>query len=115
MKTHLTETDFNKLPEGVRISGKWTERKFFITGKELLPGRSLRAVNHSQDGFNWGYGGSGPAQLALGFLLEFLPKDLALEFYEEFKWKVIAGLPMADFEQEVKLRDIIAQIISERK
>ena len=31
---------------------------------------SLEIADHSPDGFNWGYDGSGPAQLALGILYE---------------------------------------------
>jgi hypothetical protein len=32
---------------------------------------SLKVRNHSPTGFNWGYGGSGPHQLALGILFDF--------------------------------------------
>lgn len=70
-------------------------RSVTIDGKilPLLP--SLKVSNHSPDGFSWGYGGSGPAQLALAVMLEFLPVDDALRLYQEFKWDVIARLPMA--------------------
>jgi len=30
-------------------------------------------IDHSPDGFNWGYGGSGPADLALNILNAFVP------------------------------------------
>lgn len=33
----------------------------------------LNVRNHSPDGFNWGYGGSGPSQLALAILIDHLP------------------------------------------
>ena len=69
----------------------------FIDGKYLSPEKSQEVYNHSPDGFNWGYGGSGPSQLALALLLEFLSKDNALRSYQEFKWDIIAGLPK-DFE-----------------
>lgn len=36
----------------------------------LDPSPSQKIWNHSPDGFNWGYGGSGPAQLALALLLD---------------------------------------------
>ena len=39
--------------------------------ERLIPERSLELVNHSPSGFEWGYGGSGPAQLALAFLLDY--------------------------------------------
>lgn len=47
---------------------------------------SLKIRNHSPDGFNWGYGGSGPAQLALAILLDYSgSKELADRYYQEFK------------------------------
>jgi hypothetical protein len=52
-----------------------------------------RYVNHSPTGFEWGYGGSGPAQLAFALLLDFFesPSE-AMLFYQDFKWKVIARI-----------------------
>ncbi len=51
-------------------------------------------VNHSQR-FEWGYGGSGPAQLALAILLDYLGGDVekALKYHQDFKFMVIANLP----------------------
>jgi hypothetical protein len=50
--------------------------------------------NHSPTGFEWGYGGSGPAQLALALLADALREDqLARNYHQEFKWKVISQLP----------------------
>lgn len=40
----------------------------WIDGVEIKPARSQRVSNHSPDGFNWGYTGSGPAQTALAIL-----------------------------------------------
>jgi len=39
-------------------------------GVILSPERSLKKRNHSPTGFNWGYIGSGPSQLALALLLD---------------------------------------------
>jgi hypothetical protein len=64
--------------------------------------QSLKIWNHSPDGFNWGYGGSGPAQLALALLLLRLPEVEAVRRHQEFKWAVISKLPQADFEIELK-------------
>lgn len=51
---------------------------------------------HSPDGFNWGYGGSGPAQLALAILADFTKDDgVALKLYQRYKWAVVARLPHA--------------------
>lgn len=47
----------------------------------------------SPTGFEWGYRGSGPAQLALAILADLTDKETALRFYQAFKEEVIAGLP----------------------
>ncbi len=50
--------------------------------------------NHSPDGFASGYGGSGPAQLALAILADATGDDrLAVKLHQGFKWEVIAKLP----------------------
>jgi Family of unknown function (DUF6166) len=48
--------------------------------------------NHSPTGFAWGYGGSGPAQLALALLADALGDDeRALQLYQAFKFRVTAN------------------------
>jgi hypothetical protein len=50
--------------------------------------------NASPTGFEWGYGGSGPAQLALAILADATgDDDLALRLHQPFKWTWIAPLP----------------------
>ena len=57
----------------------------------LDPRRDLR--DHSPSGLAWGYGGSGPAQLALALLADHLHDDpRALGLYQDFKQLVVAGL-----------------------
>lgn len=48
-------------------------------------------VRHSPDGFQWGYGGSGPAELARCILLDFCqpPEDVLPVDYQEFKREFI--------------------------
>jgi len=55
-----------------------------------LPVR-LDLVNHSPDGFEWGYLGSGPAQLSLA-ILAYITKDddVALRFYQQFKQDIVS-------------------------
>lgn len=53
----------------MRIKGEYTMRRVWVDDEPLSPKRSQKVWNHSPDGFNWGYGGSGPAQLALAILL----------------------------------------------
>jgi Family of unknown function (DUF6166) len=60
---------------------------------EPLPLR-LDLANHSPTGFSWGYGGSGPAQLALALLADVLgDDDLAVGLHQDFKFKVVACWP----------------------
>jgi hypothetical protein len=42
--------------------------------------------NHSPDGFAWGYGGSGPAQLSLALLADLTDDETAQKYYQDFKW-----------------------------
>ena len=60
---------------------------------EPLPLR-LDIVNHSPTGFAWGYSGSGPAQLAVAILADWMSCDhAALALHQRFKAAGIAGLP----------------------
>lgn len=50
--------------------------------------------NHSPTGFEWGYGGSGPAQLALALLADHLGSDNeAVSLHHAFKSAVVAQFP----------------------
>jgi len=65
-------------------------------------GRKLRLrldlTNHSPTGFEWGYGGSGPAQSALAILADYLHDDVrAIDLHQKFKRDVIAMLPHGDW------------------
>ena len=58
---------------------------------DLSPEPSQDVVNHSPDGFNWGYSGSGPAQLALGLLLDVTgDREIASRYYQLFKADAVA-------------------------
>jgi hypothetical protein len=63
-----------------------------VDGRPLNP--RLDLWNHSPSGFEWGYCGSGPAQLALGLLADHFGDDRqALDLYQRFKWAVVAEWP----------------------
>ena len=76
------------------IIGIASTRQVFIEEDEILPDESRRVVNHSPDGFSWGYGGSGPSQLALALCLHFTDRRTALRKYQIVKHEVISKLPM---------------------
>jgi hypothetical protein len=86
----------------VIIRGDSATRQVWINGKLLDPKRSQKIFNHSPDGFNWGYGGSGPAQLALAILLELVDKSTSVSWHQDFKFGFVARLPQGEhFEAKI--------------
>jgi len=54
-------------------------------------GPSLRIADHSPTGFSWGYGGSGPCQLAIEILLDVTgDPDTAQSYAYDFKSEFVA-------------------------
>jgi len=92
------------LKNNMNIKGKYISGIVLIDDKLLLPLESQKIVNHSPDGFLWGYCGSGPSQLALAILLEVTDKETAIKYYQDFKFDVIAKLPQKDFEIELDVK-----------
>ncbi len=63
--------------------------------EQKLPKRS-DLIDYSDD-FAWGYGGSGPAQLALAILADFTHDDeMAVVWHQTFKWDFIVKLKWLD-------------------
>lgn len=95
--------------------GRREDGEAFVTvdGKPLPERHDLR--NHSPTGLEWGYAGSGPAQLALALLADAVGDDqVALDNYMEFKFRVVAKLPrdgwgMTDEDVLAKLRELQQQ------
>jgi len=50
-----------------------------------------RIVYHSPTGFEFGYGGSGPADLALNILALFVTRREAEQLHQDFKWAFIGS------------------------
>jgi uncharacterized protein DUF6166 len=81
-----------------------------VDGRPLDP--RLDLYNHSPTGFEWGYCGSGPAQLALAILADHLSDEKeALTFYQRFKWAVIVGLPRRRWMLNSHVIDLVLQNI----
>lgn len=77
-----------------------------VAGKLLDPFPSQAVRNHSPTGFAWGYGGSGPAQLALAILMDRgVPPRIAERFYQAFKWDCISRLPGKKFRLPIAVVD----------
>ncbi len=73
-----------RLPDGCRVTMEEADGV-----QRPLPLR-LDVRNHSSAGFEWGYGGSGPAQLAIALLLQVAERHLAETTYQDFKWKGVS-------------------------
>lgn len=108
----MTQKQFlEALPAAVRIAGHWESRHVTVNGIGLKPEASQKIRNHSPDGFNWGYGGSGPAQFALALLLLYVDQETAQRYYQRFKFAWVAGLPQSDFEGVYDLRGIMRKVL----
>lgn len=78
--------------------------------RELSPRWDL--AFHSPDGFNWGYGGSGPSQLALALAADVLQDDRrALMIYQALKAYVVVPLDHSPWQlTEGFIRNNVASI-----
>ena len=87
-------TIFDKIRcQNVKISGIRFDNgntMVFVNKQALSMEHSRSIIDHSPDGFEWGYNGSGPAQLALSILLLFTDRDTAVRLYQQFKSEIIA-------------------------
>jgi hypothetical protein len=96
----------------MRIEGYIRTREVYVDGRLLKPERSQSVFNHSPDGFNWGYAGSGPAQLALAILLRAgLDKERAVRLHQQFKFDFVETLKQGqDFATDIDVVGWIATI-----
>ena len=63
----------------------------------------LDIVNHSPSGFEWGYEGSGPAQLSFALLYDVTKdKEFSLHNYQNYKIDVISRLDETDWMLSAK-------------
>jgi hypothetical protein len=109
-------TIISNLPECIDILALAETRVVYLNGNRLDVKKSQFVRNHSPDGFNWGYGGSGPSQLALAILLEFLPNAYAQNLYQEFKFRVVSTWQCNQtVVAKVQLRTVIEQIIDKKQ
>lgn len=91
------------IPENINVQGCIDDRTILIDLQELYPFDSLQIIRHSPYGFNWGYSGSGPSQLALAIY--------ALRYYQAFKKETIALWPQQNIDINLNLQTIVENII----
>jgi hypothetical protein len=94
----LEDTPARRSSVGVAVyRGQRTEQRCVVTvDGENLP-RRYDLLSASPSGFEWGYGGSGPAQLAIAVLAHAYDDEVATTHYQQFKREVVAGLPEEDW------------------
>jgi hypothetical protein len=73
-------------------AGRRTPRgtKVTVDGKPL--DAKLGLLDFQADGFEWGYEGSGPSQLALAILSDYGGDEMALRNYRDFTHNIIAEI-----------------------
>jgi hypothetical protein len=89
MDAQKQETTMDNLYAGYRDA-----RGAHVTknGRLLSPARSMKVRLHA-DAFEWGYAGSGPAQLALALLLEEgVSPELAITLHQRLKFYTVVHL-----------------------
>lgn len=101
----------------LRIDGVGLDRSIYLFGERLNVEDSKAVYNHSM-GFNWGYKGASPAQLALSLALIYLEPTDAVTLHHEIEQGLIAHLPQGSFSAEINIRltlDIITGVRGRRK
>ncbi len=99
--------------------GKRTDRGTTVTVEEngvvrdLDPRVDIRLHSH---GYEWGYAGSGPAQLSLALAADVLgDDDKAIDVYQQLKFKLVGGLPSDGWTlTEDRIRVVAAAIEQQR-
>jgi len=87
----------------------------YVDHRRLSPKASLRVRRHSPTGFEWGYAGSGPAQLALGLLLRGgVPARQAVRLHQRFKAEFVQHFPPEGFLVELNIRAWAARQLAPR-
>lgn len=110
-----------KLLKKIEAANGWLQfsvsalnREVFLCGDRLCPILSQTVSNMSPDGFNWGYGGSGPAQLSLAILIEVLSVEDALKYFQTFKAAIISKMPSHSFEGRINIAAFLACVRNEK-
>ena len=81
------------LPEYEALTGDREDIVLWRTLEGEAHASVPHAARHSPTGIEWGYGGSGPADLALSVLLALTDEQAANALYHRFKHEVVASVP----------------------
>lgn len=106
------ERRFLREPYDIVIERKPTGRALGLRREDPIPEVEVvvnvphRYVVHSPTGFEFGYGGSGPADLALNILGAFVSAREAWRLHQHFKWEMIASLDQQQFRHVIRGEEI---------
>jgi hypothetical protein len=98
----------NNLPTTAHIKGiRYHNQpsKVWLDGKFLNLQSSLKHANHSPTGFEWGYGGSGPTQLAFEICRQLYGLEIAGKAKAGFRHRFLEAIAEDNFDLELDLRD----------
>ena len=89
------------IPDGYAGSTDGSGQSRVVSVRKGKQTNLVHVVRHSPDGFSWGFGGSGPADLALSILTHAVGKIVAETFglYQDFKWEHVASWPQEGWWQ----------------
>lgn len=103
--------NLHDLPTSVHLKGTRSgtahdgREKVWLNGKPLSLDESLKHCTKSPTGFNWGYNGSGPAQLAHEVCRQLYGLEIAGKVYQGFKARHIATIDADVFDLTIDLGD----------
>ena len=99
-----------KIYEGIRTE---VEPRVTVDGRPLDMRLDLRM--HA-DRPEWGYAGSGPAQLALALLADAIGDDEALDFHQKFKRTVVARFEREKWSlTQTEIRSWIGELMAKSR
>ncbi len=101
MKSYLMIRDGESFADDVRI----------LVREHGTVGALRHRVRHSPTGMNWGYGGSGPADLARSIVWDVLGREPTAVEYQAVKWALVSPLPAEGGEiTEEQVRAVLARL-----
>lgn len=92
----MTNTQFVGIRENGTPVVRYGDENASVTGKTLEERSRGKYPSHSVTGFEWGYSGSGPAQLAYCMLEHVYGHKLASRNYMDFKRDFVSNFPEGD-------------------
>lgn len=103
-----------KLPTTAQLKGirfKSTPARVWLNGQRLDLAESLQHANHSPTGFEWGYGGSGPTQLAFEICRQLYGSIIAAQVKADFRRRFLEAITADRFDLTLDLEPFNAYCV----